>query len=154
MAGTPLHVFSCVTQLAHKIAKEYYEDMHYVWCSPKFGSDNPPSSTPKTIFCRLEEDICGNDKHSDAIKRNKMGLRKGAKQKCHDGVITTEVQKEILKIVSKAQLTDFSPLIFVISYDQVASLVKKVDPAKRADPFSEELLIEKLPGSDFGVIAF
>ena len=99
----PLVLYSTNTRLAHMIAKSYYADLHYVWCSPFAGSFNafdriePPSSSPLKIYRSLHDDVSGADLHSDKIRQNRNGLIRGASTKRQAGVIdeATERGKEL-----------------------------------------------------------
>ena len=78
-------LYSTNTWLSFKISEIYYLDKHYVWCTPFFDGDNtskhvfalPPSSTPKDIGQRLQNEIKFGDRHSTKIESNRTGLIKG-----------------------------------------------------------------------------
>ena len=77
---------------------------------------------------------------------------RGAELQRAAGIITKNEKKEILAIVSKAVVRDFRPLLYVIPYGPVASMLKKVAVAHRAHPLSVEYIIERLPRTMFDVI--
>ena len=53
-----------------------------------------------------------------------------------------------------AEISDFEPLMYVIPFDKVKKIAKRVPVAKRAHPLSDEWLIQKLPRKYFDVIKF
>ena len=55
-------LYSIGTHLAYKIAKRYYKNVHYVWCTTEFNvSKQPPTSNPskyvKDILNKLQQEI-------------------------------------------------------------------------------------------------
>jgi hypothetical protein len=115
---SPLLLYSTNTLLAYHINQTYYAGLHYVWCSAFFGADNipspyrpnPPSSSPQAIYETLLGDIESGDRHSEKIRLNKAGLRRGATFKHGEGEITNNQRLEIFDKVRLAQLPDFKPL--------------------------------------------
>lgn len=78
-------LYSAMTMVAYNINKTFYRDLHYMWCTPYFGSDYesphftvPPSSSPLEIYNTLKKEIDGADLHQTKIKLNRQGIRKGA----------------------------------------------------------------------------
>ena len=155
-----LILYSTNTWLAYKIAERFYGDVHHVWCAPFFDSDsipsyqnaNPPSSNPSRICRELFEAVSTGDRHSMKIRNNQAGIRRGAKEKKNAGIITGREEKEIRKIVDKAEIADFRPLVYVIPYSLVVKMVEAVSVEKRAHPLSIEYVIKKLPRKFFDVI--
>jgi hypothetical protein len=153
-------LYSVNTWLAYNIARMFYGDIHYAWCSPVFDyrcrpygqATPPPTSCPADIYRTLVEEVKRRDKHSAKIAENKLGILKGAAIKRECGTITDEEMGEINAIVDAADIGDFSPLLYVIPFDCVAGLVKEVPVSQRAHPLSEEFLIDSLPGDLFDVI--
>ncbi len=141
--------------MAYHINQTYYGDIHYVWCSAFFGASNipspyrpnPPSSSPQEIYDRLMGDVESGDKHSTKIKQNRAGLRRGANFKHAKGEINEAQRLEIFDKVRLAPLADFKPLLYIISYPLVSSILKIVPVKHRANPLSEEFIIQRLPGS-------
>lgn len=158
----PLVLYSTNTWLAYRIAQAYYHEKHYVWCASCFTSNNvpfydvtlPPSSTPGEIYFNLNEDIIRGDRHSAKIEMNKTGILKGANSKKNEGVINDNQRLEIYSIVKKAETLDFRPLIYVIPYQKVASMVKNVPIEDRAHPLSVEFKIHSLDRKQFDIIEF
>lgn len=63
-------LYSVGTQLAYKIAKRYYGNVHYVWRTTKFNSlEQPPTSNPATICKRYLEQIATGDRHTKEIEK-------------------------------------------------------------------------------------
>lgn len=153
-------LYSVNTWLAYNISRMFYGDSHYVWCSPVFDykcrpygqATPPPTSCPADIYHSLVEEVRRRDKHSAKVAENKLGILKGAAIKREAQVITDQEVQEITAIVEAAQIGDFHPLLYVIPYDSVATLLKAVPVQNRAHPLSEEFLIEALPGDAFDVI--
>jgi hypothetical protein len=157
-----LVLYSTNTWLAHKVSKEYYDDFHFVWCSPYFSArsvsgyeyTNPPSSSPGEIYDRLFADVAAGDRHSAKIQANRDGIIEGAKKKAVEGRITRKQLREIRKIVKDAEMSNFRPLLYIIPFVQVINLIKDPPIDARANPLSKEYIIERLPRSHFDIIEF
>ncbi len=155
-----LVLYSTVTWIAHVIAEQYYGNVHYAWCTPCFSPDSDgcqggrivPTSCPSIIYHSLWEEVQAGDLHSSKINENRVGIAKGASFKRKQGVITAKQEKDILKIIDKAQTRDFRPLVYVIPFDPVSNLVKAVPPTAKAHPLSIEFIIETLPRDRFDII--
>lgn len=147
-------LYSINAWLAYKIAETYYEDKHYVWCSPLFNAKgvNPPSSDPCQIYNNLFNDVIGKDKHSSKITAVKSGIINGANEKHKQGIINVDQLKEIVEIVNIAEIQEFRPLIFVIPFYKVEPVVKPVPIKFKAYHFSKEFLIEELEKDHFDII--
>jgi len=161
-SGPPLFLYSTNTMLAFAINQAYYGDKHFVWCVPNFDAKNtsrfgpsiPPTSCPKEIYLSLAEEVCRGDRHSPKIRENKRGILKGAKTNLVRHRITQSQYDDICDVVRLAQIQDFAPVLYVIQYSAVASLIAPVAAARRANPIVIEYLIEELPRSAFDVITF
>ena len=157
---TPVVLYSTNTWLAYIISQEYYNGVHYVWCTPYFDPRSqtsldvavPPTSSPYEIYHSLHEEVVRGDRHSAKIRDNKAGILRGATAKREAGVITEQQESEIVSIVEQAQLTDYKPLLYVIPYAPVAGLIREVPISKRAHPLSKEYIIEQLPRKYFDPI--
>ena len=155
-----LVLYSTNTWLAYNIAERYFKGEHYVWCTPYFdvvGNHNyqytvAPTSSPKHIYVNLYIEATGRDLHSGKIKDNKFGILKGAALKRSEKVITEQEEAEINAIIETAQTIDFRPLLYIIPYDKVTTLMKNVPILERANPLSTEYIIDKLPRNLFDVI--
>jgi len=153
-------LYSTNSLLAYRISKRYYNDKHYVWASPSFGSrstqepliGNPVSSRPASRYKQLREEVRDTDRHGHLIQEQRLGLRTGAQMKHDQGVISKEQRDEIMAVVDAAEIADFKPLLYVFSLDDVKGVVKKVPVNERAHPLSEEYIIEELPGSMFDIL--
>ena len=154
----PLVLYSTNTRLAHMIAKSYYADLHYVWCSPFAGSFNafdriePPSSSPLKIYRSLHDDVSGADLHSDKIRQNRNGLIRGASTKRQAGVIDEATERGIVATVERAETSLFQPWLYIIPYAAIQGIVKPAPLEQRAHPFSEEYIIEELPRARFDIV--
>lgn len=155
-----LILYSTNTWLAFNVAERYFRHEHYVWCTPFFDSEGhpnyaytvAPTSCPKEIYLSLYKEVMSRDQHSGKIKDNKVGILKGAAFKRAAGIISEEQEKEIAAVVDKAQHQDFKPLLYVIPYDKVVSLIKDVPVEEKAHPLSSEFVIESLPRDYFDII--
>ena len=142
------------------IAKHYYDDLHFVWCSPFSGSPTqsafdrvePPSSSPLRIYRSLHDDVTALDLHSDKIRQNRSGLIRGASAKRQAGVIDETTERAIVAVIERAEVGFFQPWLYVIPYATVAGLAKPVPVEQRAHPFSQEYLVEKLPRACFDIV--
>jgi len=152
----PLLLYSTGSWLAYKINEHYYNNEHWVWCSPSFDGSitgvNPPSSTPRVIYRDLWDASTKGDLHSSKILSNKAGIVRGAMEKLKKGLISRKNFKDIQSIVQAAQLHDFIPVLYVIPFTKVASLVKEVKVEDRAHPLSEEFIIRRLPRNRFDIL--
>ena len=154
-------LYSANTRLAYLIAQRYYRGEHYVWCTPYFDPNSissleytvPPSSSPVEIYLGLLQDVDRGDHHSAKVEANKAGILRGIQHKLEAGVINEEDATEITSIVAKADIKDFSPIIFVIPFELVKDKLKPVPVSQRAHPISDEFTIDKLPRECFDVIS-
>jgi hypothetical protein len=160
LAGTPHPIlYSTMTTLAYNINAKYYAGLHYVWCTPYFGSDFtsphftvPPSSSPFDIYQTLKKEIDGADIHGTKIKLNRLGVRRGADIMAKRGIIDDEQRREIQAICRAAPPQLFRPLLCVISKIEAAPHYRKIDVKDRANPLSHEYILADLPQSAFDVI--
>lgn len=147
-----LYSTNCI--LANRICEQYYGGLHYVWCSTIFGSPsmgnvlskNPASSTPYERYKRLEIDVGPPaDIHSPLIASQRVGIKYGAKEKYKCGKISIQERDEIYQIADQADPSDFTPLLYLIPYEKVKSVIKRAPLGKRAHPLSDEWIIDELP---------
>jgi hypothetical protein len=158
--SNPLLLYSTNTLLAYHINQTYYADLHYAWCSAFFGAanipspyrPNPPSSSPQEIYETLLKAVESGDRHSERIRLNKAGLRRGATFKHGQGDISDMQRLEILDKVRLAQCADFKPLLYVIPYTLVSDMLITVPVKHRANPLSEEYIIARLRRNSFDII--
>lgn len=154
---SPIILWSVNTILAYQINVKYYNDVHYAWCTPDFGSsvstgnplNNPPSSQVLKIYRALDEAAKGSDRHSSAISTNKTGLRRGVESKHAEGIIGESQRDAINYIIDETECIGFRPLIYVIPYEEVKDIISIVPVAAAANPSSTEYVIEELPGYRF-----
>ena len=152
-------LYSTMTELAFNINKNYYNDAHYLWCTPYFGSDFtsphftvPPSSSPLEIYNTLKKEVEGMDHHDTKIKLNRRGIRRGASVMHQLGRITQDQHDEIVKISKSAKDNFFKPLLCVIPRMEAVPYYKKIDVKDKANPMSHEYIVSDLPQSAFDVI--
>jgi hypothetical protein len=153
------HVYySQGTKLAARINRDYYNNIHYVWCCDKpfytVAERQPVSSNPLARCEYLIAEIETNDGHTHYIDDNRNGIKIGIEEKAKAGVITTEQRAELIRVVNDAPNEFFYPVIYVIPYEKVSELVKPVNTSKKASSVSKEFLIEELPRSCFDIIDF
>lgn len=157
---SPIILWSVNTELAWIINVKYYNDVHWVWCTPDFGSsvstgnllNNPPSAQALKIYRALDEAAKGSDRHSPAISGNRMGLRRGVESKYAEGIIGESQRDDINYIIEETECIGFKPLIYVIPYEKVKDMVSTVAVEATASPYSTEYVIEELPGDMFTYI--
>jgi len=152
-------LYSTMTAVAYNINTKYYGGLHYMWCTPYFGSNFqsphftvPPSSSPLEIYNTISKEIDGSDLHGTKIKLNRMGIRKGAEVMKNMGKISVDTYKEIIAISKLTPMHQFKPLLCVISRLEAIPYYKKVDVRDRANPLSHEYIVADLPQSAFDVI--
>jgi hypothetical protein len=112
----------------------------------------PISSSPYRIYKSLLEDVKSQDMHSSKIDQNKTGLKKGASIMLKNGIIDADDFGRIIKIIDKATIQDFSPVIYLIPKELVEDRIKSVDVDDMANPLSAEYQIEDLSHSEFELI--
>ena len=148
-------LYSVGTQLAYKIAKSYYGNVHYVWCTTEFNSlQQPPTSNPATICKRYLEQIATGDRHTKEIESNIAGILRGAKAKLDNGVINKKEYNEIRSIVSVAEYEAFFPVLYIVESKKVKDKCVEVKVEERASDVAVEYKIEELKENEFEVIAF
>lgn len=157
----PLLLWSTNTALKFKIQERFRDGKHHVWCSQTFdgkavgkyaiGRDQAISSDPLAIYKDLRDAVDSSDSHNAKIASQIKVLTALAVQWAADGQISDRNRDEIIAIVSKAVITDWKPLIFVIPYATVASRVKEVPRAKRAS-HEPEFIVEDLASTEFEII--
>jgi hypothetical protein len=158
----PLILYSTNTWLAYEISERYFGGMHYAWCAPVFDSDSRYSrevvltatSNPVKIYRNLRDETRGGDRHSAKVQENKVGILRGATLNRAAGIITPAQERDIVAIVEKAETADFRPLLYIIPFSSVSSMVAEVPVERRAHPLAREYLIERLPRECFDVIEF
>jgi hypothetical protein len=138
---------------------KYYGGLHYMWCTPYFGSDFesphftvPPSSSPLEIYNQIAKEINGADLHDSKIKLNRMGIRKGAEAMFKRKKISATARKEVIAISKMAPMHQFRPLLCVISRLEAIPYHQKVDVHSKANPLSHEYIVADLPQAAFDVI--
>jgi hypothetical protein len=156
--------YSTNSALSNYIAREFYRDRHFVWCSPVFDpraleryhpdSHIPPSSSPVDIYRELQRDVDRRDGHSGKIDTIKAGLEKGAAINVSKGKIDKEDYLRIQAIINKAERIQFKPLLYVIPYHAVENKIRKVSVEVAANPLGKEYQIDDLAAEEFHIIEF
>lgn len=160
MTPTSVLLWSTNNAIKHRIARDYI-GYHRVWCSPVFegaalsryapGSASAASSDPAQIYRQLLKDVTSNDRHSEAIRQqrdNHLGLALKLKD---DGHVTPEQAAEITTIVTRAEISDWRPLVYVIPTALVASRVQRV-PADQWAGLEPEFIVPDLQAHEFHVM--
>lgn len=152
-------LYSTMTVAAYNINMKYYGGLHYLWCTPYFGSDFasphftvPPSSSPWEIYETLRKEVAADDKHGTKVRLNRMGIRRGAAIMEKRGVISADERREIEIVSKKVALNQFRPLLCVIPRIEALPYYKRVEIDDRANPLSHEYILADLPQSAFDVI--
>lgn len=147
-------LYSTCTLLAYRIAKEYYNNVHYVWCTEAFDAAlQPGTSNPRTLCTRYLEQIIKNDRHAVEIRNNRTGILKGASEKLKQGVINEQQYKEIAAIVAYAKNEEFYPVIYLINKKAVKKRLKVVEKREAASDSSIEYIIDDLNHDEFEIIS-
>jgi len=152
-------LYSTMTFLAYNVNMKYYGGLHYMWCTPYFGSNYqsphftvPPSSSPLEIYETLKKEIDGADLHGMKIRLNRIGIRRGADKMESRGIISSEQKREIHAISKGAQPQQFRPLLCIISRIEAVPYYQKINIKDRANPLSHEYIVADLPQTAFDVI--
>lgn len=154
--------YSTNTKLAFLLNERFYFSKHYVWCSPVFNPEKlneydyrsriPVSSSPYKIYINLKDDVSSKDLHSNKIDQNRTGLKKGAAKMLERGIIDENDFGRIIKIIDKASIEDFEPILYLIPENLVSSKLRVVDVEDAANPLSSEFQIEELSKNEFEII--
>lgn len=146
-------LYSTCTDLAYRIAKEYYNDVHYVWCTDAFDAAlQPGTSNPRTLCSRYLDQILRGDQHAVEIDHNRVGILKGADEKLKQGVIDSNQYNEIRARVLYSPMDAFYPVVFLIDKRAVKKRLEVVDTKDAASSFSVEYIIKDLKWNEFEVI--
>lgn len=152
-------LYSTMTFLAYNINLQHYGGLHYVWCTPYFGSDFnspvftvPPSSSPLQIYLDLKREVDGGDRHGTLIGVKRLGIRRGADVMFKRGKITAEQRDDIRAICQLATLEHFRPILCVIPRSEALPYFQKVPVKSKANPLSQEYVVADVPTSSFDVI--
>jgi hypothetical protein len=148
-------LYSVGTQLAYNIAKKYYDNVHFVWCTTAFNNfKQPPTSNPSTICKRYLEQITTGDQHTKEIENNKVGILRGAKAKLNTGIIDKREYTNIRAAVLVAEYDSFFPVLYIIKSEMVVNKCLEVSVDEKASPHSVEYKIVNLMKNEFEMIFF
>lgn len=152
-------LYSTMTMLAYNINKRFYGDLHYIWCTPYFGSDYnaptftvPPSSSPLEIYNSLKREVDAGDLHDTLIRVKRLGVRRGADAMQRRGKITAKEAQEIQAICKLAPREQFRPLLCIIPRIEVVPYSQSVNVKAKAHPLSQEYVLADVPHTAFDVI--
>src|SRR5688572_8147489 len=103
-------LYSTNPWFATDIADRYRGGRHFCWCSEYFDSKSAlpgsaasliaPSSNPKRIYYKLQEDVRGEDKNSDLLRSYRKKFKRLANTWHADGEITVPQRDEIMAKVA------------------------------------------------------
>lgn len=156
-----LFLYSTNTELSYRLSRDFYNGRFFVWCSPVFEPPQdklnkynriPPSSSPFHIYMDLKKAVESQDLHSDKIKNNKTGLKKGALISFENGVIDEQELVKINYIIDNASIQDFKPILYIIDRKSVEEKLEIVPVHEMANPLSCEYRIAELKESEFETI--
>ena len=148
-------LYSAGTKLAYMINKNYYKDVHYVWCTDCYhSSTQPATSDPQTICCRLLQIIKTGDRHATEIDKQISGILKGADAKLKAGIINKHKCKLIHQLVNATKYSDFTPVLYIISGARVKDKCDVVAREAKASDNSSEYLISELSADEFQILDF
>lgn len=149
-------LYSQATEISYKINQKYYNDVHYVWCAEEPLGDYLQAGTSDPIErCnRILTAIYSGDCHEHLIDENKKGIRLGALVKKKAGIITKEQEEEIIALLRSAELSDFSPVLYIIPFDRVKDILEVAPDSEKASLTSVEYIIRNLKRCQFDIIHF
>lgn len=149
-------LYSQATEISYKINQKYYNDTHYVWCAeePLSGYLQAGTSDPMERCNRILTAIYSGDCHEHLIEENKKGIRLGALLKKKEGIITEEQEEEIIALLRSAELSDFSPVLYIIPFELVKDNLEIAPDSQKASSTSVEYIIRNLKHYQFDVIHF
>jgi len=145
---------------AYNINRQYYKNLHYMWCTPFFSGDFksphytvPPTSSPLDIYKQLQGEIMNADQHAHKIKALRVGIRRGAQVMAQRGKITASQMNDIFFMAKRLDKVMFRPLLCVISRLEAVPHYKAVPIGDKANALSHEYILADLPQSAFDVIS-
>lgn len=145
-------LFSIGTKLAYLVDNQYYNGVHYVWCTTKINDiSQPPTSNPMTIAKRWLSIIANGDTHAQEVNANSTGILYGAKEKLKQNIITKQQREEINKRVALATYKDFLPVLYIIKIEKVKDRCFEVNTDKKASKASKEYIINDLKDGEFEI---
>ncbi|MQA91450.1 MAG: hypothetical protein GEU90_14690 [Gemmatimonas sp.] len=143
------------------IQEEHRRDLHYVWCSECFDSALAPphslralvgsSSNPADIYRGLKAEVDSADKHGNNFTRIAGSLSVLAQKWYIANEIAEHDRDEILYMLMEPTPRLWTPLVYVIPRDAVATRLKPVHPSKRSGT-GREFVMEDLRRDEFDVI--
>ena len=83
-----------------------------------------------------------------------MVSKRGADAKLAAGVIDAVQHQEIMEKIKRAGLREFRPVLYIIPFDRVETLVSDVPVREPAHPLSVEFKVQALPRACFDLIEF
>jgi hypothetical protein len=156
--------YSANSYLSFLVNRRFYGGQHYIWCSPVFNPTtldelNPlrniaVSSSPHHIYANYRDSVGSSDTHSDLIKQNKRGIKRGAAAMLAANKIDQNQYQMIMYMVKSAQLSDFRPMLYLIPAHLVTNKLNVVSPKEAANPLGPEYRIFDLMEGEFDVIEF
>lgn len=146
--------FSVGTRFSNMIDKYYYNNIHYLWCAPRFNDPlQPVTSNPLSIFKRYLKIAIQGDRHAHDIEDHFTGILRGAQAQYENGVINKKQQSEIKQCINLARYEDFSPILYIIDITRIdKTRLKLVDTHLRASDDSCEYLITDVSSDECQII--
>lgn len=159
-----LCLYSTNPWIKFHIQKEYFGDVHYVWCSPCFNSESAPTysieymipgtSNPAQIFRDLNAFVATPDNHHPFVQGQKNRIVKRVRSCLKEGEITEQASTEILALLNSGSPQLWRPFVYVIPRTKIVeSRIHPVAPKKRAS-LGPEFIIEDLRGNEFDIVEF
>ena len=152
-------LYSAVSKVSVAINREFYGDLHFMWCSPYFGCefnrptfDNPPSSSPIEVYRLLKKETEGFDGHSQKILAVRIGLKSGADKMLMREKISYAQRDAIHTIADRVPDAQFQPLMCVVPLAEAKKHYQTTMIEDRANPLSHEYVVADLPGSGFDIV--
>ncbi len=155
-------LYSANSYMAYRIAKQYYNDLHYVWCSADFGSlvsantgfqRTPTLTRPKHRYYQMLKEVNERVRGALTVEEARHGLLRGVEAQRQAGRINMKQAEEILSIVQQADISDFRPLLYVLPVtSELLPRIQVVPVKQRAHPLSEEFIISDLKSDEFDII--
>jgi hypothetical protein len=147
-----------------RINRDFFGDIHYVWCSPEFdssvlnryarGAATPPSSDPKTIYTELSEAARKGDEHAPKIASQKAVLTALAEDAFTKGRFSEADRDELVALVKHARFADWKPLLYVIPCTPEIAVRTALVPRDKRASHEEEFIISDLRRSEFHILEF
>lgn len=147
-----LYLFSTVMKISYNIEKNYYDNIHFAWCSPELDMlGQPGTSNPLSIAKRYLKAAHTGDSHEEFYEAKFAKMLAIAQARKNNNKITSYQFDCICKKIAAASYADVVPILLIIDWNKVKKRVHK-ETVCRASLYSIEYIIDDLREDEFRAI--